>query len=271
MTGIELVEQDIKREVAPVLVRANTIVVRSTTDRAEAMEFLKAVKGAQKRASEFFAPIVDTAHKAWKQATVSRASMLDPLDAAEKSVKLTITTWDRAEEEKRLAEQRRLQAIVDEAKRKERQKAEQEAAKQRAIQEQKEREAAEARRKAEEADGAERKRLLAEAEAAERKAAAADAKAEVKEEQAAAVIGHTVTVAGPEKQKGESTSTRWKAEMSDKALLIAAAANGSETALACLEFNQVAANRLATALTGEYVCPGVKRVPASVLSVRSER
>jgi hypothetical protein len=195
--------------------------------------------------------------------------MLDPLADAERQVKLKVTTWDRDEEEKRLAEQRRLQAIADEASRKERQKAEQEAAKQRAIQEAKEREAAEARRKAEEADGAERKRLLAEAEAAERKAAAAAVKVENKEEQAGAVVAHTVTVAGPEKQAGESTRKIWKAKLTDKAALIAAAANGSDIAMACLAFDQSAANRLATATKGAVAVPGIEWVVDSNLAVRS--
>ncbi len=129
MSTTDLVEQDIEREVEPIILRAHTIIVRSAADRADAMEFLKAVKNAQKRASEFFAPIVDSAHKAWKQATASRASVLDPLEAAEKRVKLTVTTWDREEEAQRMAEQRRLQAEADEAARKERERLEREAAK----------------------------------------------------------------------------------------------------------------------------------------------
>lgn len=268
MTGTEIAVQDLERDIAPVVARANTIVVSSAEDRADAMEFLKAVKGAQKRATEFFAPVVDSAHKAWKQATAARASVIDPLDAAEKRVKLTVTTWDREEEDRRLAEQRRLQAEEDERKRKERQKIEQEMARQRAIQEEKERQAAEARRKAEEASETDRKRLLAEAEAAERKAAAAAAKVEVKEEQAAGIVASTITLAAPEKQAGEASRKRWKMRLTDKAALIKAAAEGNELAASLLVYDESTGNLLAPRIKGNVTIPGVATYWTTELAVR---
>lgn len=128
MSNLVSVEQ-LQTEVAPIIQRANAITVRSADDRAQAMDFLKAVKGASKRASEFFAPIVESSHTAWKQATASRAAIIDPLDAAEKRVKATIVTYDGEETARRLAEERRLQAEADERARKEREKLERQAAK----------------------------------------------------------------------------------------------------------------------------------------------
>lgn len=263
-TEIEILQQEIQ----PVLTRAGQIEIRTAHDRTDANGFLVAIKGAQKKAHETFDESVEAAHGSWKKALALRASFLDPLDKAEKIVKGLCRQWDDEQERNRAEEQRRLQAIADEAARKERQKAEQEAARQRAIQEQKEREAAEARRKADEADGAERKRLLAEAEAAERKAAAAAVKVEAKEEQAAAVIAPVVTVSGPEKQAGESTRKRWKAKLTSKEALIAAAASGSDLALSCLAFDQSAADRLATALKGGVNVPGIEWYTESILAVR---
>ena len=127
MSNLEL--STLEREIAPVLQRANTITVRSADDRNDAMEFLRAVKGANKRATEFFGPIVDAAHKAWKQTTASRASILDPLEAAEKRVKATVSDYDQEQERIRQEEQRRLQAIADETARKERERLEKQAAK----------------------------------------------------------------------------------------------------------------------------------------------
>ena len=260
--------QDLERDIAPVLQRATSITVRSAPERAEAMEFLKAVKLAQKQSEGFFEKIVKRTHEAWKQAVADRDSFLVPLKAAEQHVKLTVTTFDREEQEQRLAEQRRLQAEADERARKERMKIEQEAAKQRAIQEEKERLAAEARRKAEEAEGAERKRLLAEAEAAERKAAAATAKLEAKEEQAATIIAPVITVAAPEKQNGEATRQRWKMKLADKAALIASAASGNDLAASLLAYDEATGNRLAASIKGNVRIPGVEVYAVSELAVR---
>jgi len=119
----------LQREVTPVLARASEIRVMSPDSRTAAMEFLRSVKAAQKRVTEFFSPIVEAAHTAWKQTTTSRASLLDPLDAAERTVKRAITTYDAEEDRKRLEEQRRLQAQADEEARRERERLEKQAAK----------------------------------------------------------------------------------------------------------------------------------------------
>lgn len=267
MTELAVAEQ-LRHEIAPVVQRAQSLVVRTVEQRTEAKDFLIAVKQAKERVNGLFNPIVDAAHKAWKKATETRGSLLIPLDTAERTVKATILTYDQEQEHIRLEEQRRLQAIADEAATRERMKAEQEAAKQREIQRQAEARAAEARRKAEEADAAERKRLLAEAEAAERKAAAAAVKVEAREEQAAAVITPVVTVSGPEKEKGESTRTLWRARLTDKTALIQAAAQGSEIAGSCLTFDQTAANRLATATKGAAPCPGIKWYTETILAIK---
>jgi hypothetical protein len=260
----------LRKEVAPVLQRAQAIVVKTADDRSEARAFVLAIKRAQEQAHKKFDVMVEKTHGAWKEALAVRASFLTPLEAAEKAVKTLITTYDQEQERIRLDEQRRLQAIADEAARKERHKIEQETERQRQIHREKEAIAAHARRKAEEAEGAERKRLLAEAEAAERKAAAAAAKVEVKEEQAAAIVAPVVTIAEPEKPKGESTSKLWRAKLTDKAALIQSAAQGNEIAATCLTFDQTAANTLATATKGAVLVPGMEWYTKPSLAMRVE-
>jgi len=119
----------LRKEIAPVLQRAQAIAVRTTADRADAKAFLVAVKSAQERAHKKFDGMVEKTHAAWKEALDLRASFVDPLKAAEGTVKQLILTYDAERESIRLEEQRRLQAIADEAARKERERLEKEAAK----------------------------------------------------------------------------------------------------------------------------------------------
>ena len=225
VAGVETLRQDI----APIVARANAIAVHTPDQRTEAVEFLKAVKGAHRRATEFFAPLVEATHKAWKRTTEARLSILDPLETAERTVKTTVTRYDQDQERIRLDEQRRLQAIADETARKERERLEKEAAKLKTPE-----------------------------------------LREARLEQAAAVIAPVVIVSMPEKPKGESTRKLWSAKLSDKMLLITAAAQGSDIAATCLKFDQVAANNLATATKGAVKVPGVDWVDRPSLSMRGE-
>lgn len=260
--------ESLQREVQPVLTRASQIAIRTVNDRTDANGFLVAIKTAQKQVHETFDESVEAAHQAHKKALALRASFLGPLEKAEKQVKTLCRQWDDEQERHRAEEQRRLQAIERERAEKERLKAEQGAAKQRAIQEQKEREAAEARRKAEEADAVERKRLLAQAEAAERKAAEAAVKVEEKQEQAASVVEHVVTVSGPEKQKGEATKTKWKARLTNKHALIVAAAT-DQVAATFLNFDQSVADKQADTWKGTVDIPGVEWYQEKHLAIRT--
>ena len=119
----------LRKEIAPVLQRAQAIVIRTANDRADAKTFLIAVKQGQERAHKEFDTMVEKTHSAWKEALAVRASFLTPLEAAEKAVKTLITAYDQEQERIRLDEQRRLQAIADETARKERERLEKEAAK----------------------------------------------------------------------------------------------------------------------------------------------
>jgi hypothetical protein len=119
----------IKAETLPVVARASAIVVKTPEQYSEASDFLKAVKGAQKRVTDFFSPMKSKAHEAWKAITTTEAATLKPLQDAEAQVKRVLVAYQAEQEAIRQAEQRRLQAAADEAARKERERLEKEAAK----------------------------------------------------------------------------------------------------------------------------------------------
>ena len=219
----------LQHEIAPIMARAIALSVHTPDQRTDAVEFLKAVKGAHRRVTDFFGPLVEATHKAWKRTTEARTSLLDPLEAAERTVKKTVTTYDAEQDQIRLDEQRRLQAIADEAARRERERLEKEAAKLKTLE-----------------------------------------KREAKLEQAAAIVAPVVTIAEPEKPKGESTRKLWRAKLTDKAALIQAAAQGNEIAASCLAFDQTAANKLATATKGAVPCLGIEWYTETSLVMRGE-
>lgn len=121
--------EQLQTEMAPIIQRANAITVRNADDRSDAMEFTKAVKRGQETVTEYFKKSKSLTYASWKEVCRQESDLLDPLKAAEKRVKLTVTTYDDEEKDRRLAEQRRLQAEADERARKEREKLAREAAK----------------------------------------------------------------------------------------------------------------------------------------------
>jgi len=225
-----IVPEELQNDVvAPVLMHAQDIAVSDQPTRDAAMEFLKAIKGAQKKAQEYWAPLKTKAHAAWKQIVAAESEMLDPLTGAEATVKQKVVAFDQEQERIRIAEQRRLQAEAD--------------------------------AKAE----AERQRLL--------KEAAKLKTPELKEERLAAaeaVIAPTVVVApSVAKGPGEATVKRWSARLTSMQELVASAAAGNGLALALLQFNQVAANKQATATKNNISVPGVEWVCDETLAVRA--
>jgi hypothetical protein len=252
------------------LIRACPAVITTPEDREAGSVARRAIREREAEIEKERKALVGPLNDTVKRINDLFRGPLEALRTADDHQKALALAYDAERERIRLDEQRRLQAIADETARKERQKIEQEAERQRQIQREKEAIAAEARRKAEEAEGAERKRLLAEAEAADRKAAAAAAKVEVKEEQTAAIVAPVVTLAEPEKPKGESTRKLWRARLTDKMALIQAAAQGNEIAATCLAFDQTAANKLATATKGAVLCPGIEWYAETSLAMRGE-
>ena len=113
-------DRTIESEVMPVIVRANSIAIRTAEDYVSASEFLKAIKAAQKRVSDHFEPMKQAAHAAWKKITSTESDVMKPLCDSERVVKTRMMEWKSEQDRIRQEEQARLQAEADERARKER-------------------------------------------------------------------------------------------------------------------------------------------------------
>jgi hypothetical protein len=176
----------------PIIRDARALVIRDQHGRDNAMAFLRDIKAAQKKVDALCEPIVSTALAAHRAAVAQRKMLMDPFVQAESAVKARVIAWDQDQERRAEEERQRLQAIED--------------------------------AKAE----AERKRALA---------AAAKLKTDdLREEriaEAQMIAAPVVQVAAPvPRSEGEQVRVIWKAELPDKAALIAAAAAGNGAAAA---------------------------------------
>ena len=77
----------IRAEVAPVVEQAVAMTVTTPAEYQAAGDFLKAIKGAQKRVVDHFAAMKEAAHKAWKAVTSQESETLKPLAEAEATLK----------------------------------------------------------------------------------------------------------------------------------------------------------------------------------------
>jgi len=213
--------QDAVQQLSGIETWAAELTISTAEQYNTAVFTLKGVKTLQTSIEAFFAPMKTRAHAAWKAVVGQETSLTGRLKNAETAAKAKLTAYHEAEEAKRQAEQRRLQAIADERARKEREAAEAAARLQREKEAQAQREADEARRKAAEATNAkERERLNREAEARQKAATAAAAKAQAKDEQAAQVAAPVIEVAkSAPTAAGTSFATVHKARVVNVALV----------------------------------------------------
>lgn len=119
---IELVEAEepegaiLENEALTLTGRVNGCAITSKEEAANAAELLQNVKGMAKQITEFFAPMKQKAHSAWKAITAGESAQLAPLLDAEAKLKARLSTWLAAEElrvrqeESRRAEEARQRA-----------------------------------------------------------------------------------------------------------------------------------------------------------------
>jgi len=213
--ALKIVETEpVEEKALSIVDQAKAVKVTDPETYTAAGSLWKAIGDMIKEVKDTFDPICDAAHKAHKQAVEKRAKYLDPLTAAQKSVKGLMSAYDAEQERLRREEQARLEAIA---------RAEEEARRKA------EAERIEAERKAEE------ERLMAAAQAAEAAGdkqtadALAEAAIEVTEaakEEVAAVVSEPVTVAPvvlpkatPKLQGGPVYRTVWKARIVNERLI----------------------------------------------------
>lgn len=110
----------IQKETQDLTQKAQGLIISNQTEYALASEFLKAVKGLQKKVTDTFDPICQASHKAWKEALSKKDLHLKPLQEAEQIVKQKsiafITEQERIVKEQQ--EELRREAEAEEAKKK---------------------------------------------------------------------------------------------------------------------------------------------------------
>lgn len=251
--ALKIIEtEEVEAKALSIVDQARAVVVKDSQTYTAAGMLWKSIGDMIKEVKDTFDPICEAANRAHKEATRKRAKFLDPLTAAQKSVKQIMAAYDAEQERIRKAEEDRLRKIEEDRLAEERRK---------------EQERLEALRKAEE------DRLLAEAVAAEARGdketaealtnAAVESNEQIKEV-AAAIAQEPVYVppvvvpkSVPKMAGGPVYREVWAAEIVDiKALCMAVATGKASTE--CVTGNMVALNRMAVALKGTMNIPGVK-------------
>src|SRR3990167_5933672 len=114
-------EQSLEKQVEESLVY-QTIVVNNQNSYEMASGILRGVKGLIKQVEDSYNPIVSKALSAHREAIAQRDKYLNPLKKIELAVKNRISGYIAGCEQKRRAEEIRLQAEAEEKARKEREK-----------------------------------------------------------------------------------------------------------------------------------------------------
>ena len=255
--------ETIRAEVAPVVARAQSLIIKTPEDYEAAAKGLMIVKGLWKKADDMF---VAPWRKQKSDAEANRKKFHEllcaPLEQAEKILKDKQTAWTQEQERIRRAEEDRINRENAERARKEQERIEaaeraqreKEAAARRAEDEARARAAA---AKSEEA----RKAALIEAERAKRQADAAAAKAEAKQEEAEAYVPPPpVTLASVAPVvKGQSYRTIWKARVVEiNALIQQASHDTTSVAYSMLTVDDSKLQAFAKATKGAVPVAGVE-------------
>jgi hypothetical protein len=263
-----VIPSEVKATIETRVAWAQALVIRSQAERDGAIAIVKEVKGLITEVKARFEDNVASAFKAHREAVKVMDSFLTGPLEVERLAKAAIVRYDAEQEEIRRKEQARLQAIADEAARKERVKAEEAARAQREKEEAARKVQEEALRRAQEATNeADRIKAQAEAEKARKAAETAAAKAEAKDEQAAAVVAPVVSVASQAvKAKGESKATICKARVIDaQAFITAAVAAGR---FEFIKVDESALNDFARRTAGKVKLTGVEFYEETQMRVR---
>lgn len=108
---------ELEAEINPLIVRAKNIVIDSPQACEDAAGFLRDLKTARNKIQEWFAPLVEAAHKAHKALTNRRGEVDLPLATAESTVKNKLQVYHTAQERIRKAEEDRLRREAEERER----------------------------------------------------------------------------------------------------------------------------------------------------------
>jgi len=222
-------ELELKEKVVnPVTTQANNLQVTSPEEYTSAVDYLKEIKSVQKKVSEYFSDIKKKTHEAWKSICQKENNLLTPLQQAEVTIKKKVLLFQREEEKKRREEQARLQAEADEKARKEKERLEKRA------------------------DTLKTPELKEQAQ-----------------QMAENTIAPNIHVESElPKEKGISTSTTWKAKVTDKRKFVEASINDANI-LAMIDIDLQALNRIAKATKGQMQYPGIEFYQEQNINIRT--
>lgn len=116
-----------KQEAVGLEQKAQAVIVSNDEQAVMASDLAGAIKGSLKTAQEFFAPIVEAAHKAHKIACERRNMVCDPLDRALKIVNDRVAGYTYEQQQKAQEAERKARLEAEEKERKEREKLEEQA------------------------------------------------------------------------------------------------------------------------------------------------
>ena len=100
---------DLESQALAIVAQGKALTITSPESYQGAWDFLKQLKSMQKAWEDHNAPVVAAAHAAWKAAVAARDKLLTPFGEAERFVKGLIYEYDKAQEAKRQADEKRLQ------------------------------------------------------------------------------------------------------------------------------------------------------------------
>ncbi|NQT23272.1 MAG: hypothetical protein HQ579_07560 [Candidatus Omnitrophica bacterium] len=120
---------ELKKEVTDLVVQANGYKIKTQEEFNGTADFLKTIKGLQKKIKECFDPIVSKAKATHTEACNKRSEHLEPTLKAEKIIKQKMIVYSTAIEAAREKEKDRLRLIAIEKERKEKERLEKRAEK----------------------------------------------------------------------------------------------------------------------------------------------
>lgn len=108
----EVAEQELKElegKALSITAYAGGLEVRSEEDMTASHGYLKSIKGLIKEVKETFDPVCAATYKAWKASVAARTTHIEPLEAAEKTIKGAIGDYMDICDEQRREEERKAQ------------------------------------------------------------------------------------------------------------------------------------------------------------------
>jgi len=224
--------KELEREVSGVTQFAKDLTIKTSDDSLNAQGLLKEIKGRSKKVEEFFAEMKASTYDAWKSVVAKEKAFLDPLSAAERTIKSKVVIFEDIARRKRDEEIRVANAAAEAKARKEREDLEKRA------------------EKARESGKIE--------------------KAEALRAQAEEVVAQPVFQAPePVQATGTAFKTTWKAEVVDLPTLLKSIAEG-RAPLGLISVNESALNQYARGVKGTMPVPGLKFFEEKTMSVRTK-